>query len=162
MKKFIQEFKEFALKGNMMDLAVGIIIGGAFTAIVTSLVNNIINPFLGIFTGHINFDNLFLALDGKHYDSLKAAQDAGANVLQYGAFITAVINFIIMALVVFILVKIINKMRTSLLHPSDAEEAPTTKICPYCQSEISIKATRCPNCTSILKEEIRPEDMENS
>lgn len=153
MKKFIHEFKEFALKGNMMDLAIGMIIGAAFTAIVSSLVNDIINPFLGLFTGHIDFSNLFIALDGQSYASLEAAETAGAAVIKYGSFISNVINFIIMALVVFMIVKFINKMRTSLeKKPEEVPAEPTTKICPFCQTEISIKATRCPHCTSQLNE----------
>ena len=153
MKKFIGEFKEFALKGNMMDLAIGMIIGAAFTAIVGSLVNDIINPFLGLFTGHIDFSNLFIALDGKEYASLEAAETAGAAVIKYGSFISNVINFIIMALVVFLIVKFINKMRDGFTKkPEEAPAEPTTKVCPYCQSEISIQATRCPHCTSELSE----------
>ncbi len=148
MKKFLNEFKEFALKGNMMDLAVGIIIGAAFTAIVSSLVDDIINPFLGLFTGHIDFSNLFIALDGQEYATLEAAESAGAAVVKYGSFISNVINFIIMALVVFLIVKVINVMRTRM--EKKPEEAPTTKNCPYCRSEINIEATRCPNCTSQL------------
>ena len=147
MKKFIQEFKEFALKGNMMDLAIGMIIGSAFTGIVNSLVNDIINPILGIFTGKIDFSNLFLTLDGSHYETLAAAEKAGAAVLNYGSFISNVINFIIMALVVFCIVKFLNKLRRP---EPEKPAAPTTKKCPYCMSEISIKATRCPNCTSSL------------
>ena len=147
MKKFIQEFKEFALKGNMMDLAIGMIIGSAFTGIVNSLVNDIINPILGIFTGKIDFSNLFLTLDGSHYETLDAAEKAGAAVFKYGSFISNVINFIIMALVVFCIVKFLNKLRKPA---PEAPAEPTTKKCPYCMSEISITATRCPNCTSSL------------
>ncbi len=147
MKKFIQEFKEFALKGNMMDLAIGMIIGSAFTGIVNSLVNDIINPILGIFTGKIDFSNLFITLDGSHYETLDAAEKAGAAVFKYGSFISNVINFIIMALVVFCIVKFLNKLRKSA---PEAPAEPTTKQCPYCMSEINIEATRCPNCTSSL------------
>lgn len=148
MKKFLEEFKEFATRGNMFDLAIGIIIGGAFTTIVNSLVNDIINPVLGIFTGSIDFSNLFVSLDGNHYDTLAAAEAAGANVFKYGSFISNVINFIIMALVVFVLVKIINRLRT----PRHVEkQAPTTKKCPFCCTEIDIKATRCPHCTSLIE-----------
>lgn len=153
MKKFIEEFKTFAVKGNMMDLAVGIIIGGAFTAIVNSLVNDIINPLLGVFIGDIDFANLFIALDGNTYATLAEAEELGVSVFKYGSFISNVINFIIMALVVFILVKIINKLRTA--GEKKVEEVPaepTTKVCPFCQTEISIKATRCPHCTSALEE----------
>ena len=127
MKKFINEFKEFALKGNMMDLAIGMIIGSAFTGIVNSLVNDIINPVLGIFTGKIDFSNLFITLDGSHYDTLEAAEAAGAAVFKYGSFISNVINFIIMALVVFMIVKVLNNLRKK---PEEAPAAPTTKICP--------------------------------
>lgn len=148
MKKFLEEFKEFATRGNMFDLAIGIIIGGAFTTIVNSLVNDIINPILGIFTGSIDFSNLFVSLDGNHYDTLAAAEAAGANVFKYGSFISNVINFIIMALVVFVLVKIINRLRT----PRHTEEqAPTTRKCPFCCTEIDIKATKCPHCTSLIE-----------
>jgi large conductance mechanosensitive channel len=148
MKKFLNEFKEFAVKGNMIDLAVGIIVGGAFTTIVNSLVNDIINPILGLVIGKIDFSNLFITLDGGHYESLSAAESAGAAVFKYGSFISNVINFLIMAFVVFLLVKAINKLR---IPKEEAPVEPTTKICPYCQSEISIKATRCPHCTSELK-----------
>ncbi|MGN1157058.1 MAG: large conductance mechanosensitive channel protein MscL [Agathobacter sp.] len=151
MKKFIKEFKEFAVRGNMMDLAIGIIIGGAFTAIVGSLVNDIINPLLGLFIGDIDFSNLFIALDGNTYATLAEAEELGVSVFKYGSFISNVINFIIMALVVFILVKIINKLRT-VGKKEEAPAAPTTKVCPFCQSEISIKATRCPHCTSVLED----------
>lgn len=163
MKKFLNEFKEFALRGNMMDLAVGMIIGAAFTSIVNSLVNDVINPFLGLFTGHIDFSNLFIALDGNEYATLEAAQAAGAAVIRYGSFISNVINFIIMALVVFLIVKFINKMRDGLIRrPGTDEKVPTTKICPYCQSEISIKAVRCPNCTSHLSEDTGADSGQNT
>jgi large conductance mechanosensitive channel len=145
MKKFLNEFKEFAVKGNMIDLAVGIIVGGAFTTIVDSLVNDIINPILGLVIGKIDFSNLFITLDGGDYNTLAAAEEAGAAVIKYGSFISNLINFIIMAFVVFLLVKAINKLRKP---KEEAPAEPTTKICPYCQSEISIKATKCPHCTS--------------
>ena len=151
MKKFLQEFKEFALKGNMMDLAIGMIIGSAFTSIVSSLVDDIINPFLGLFTGQIDFSNLFICLDGNEYATLEAAESAGAAVIKYGSFISNLINFIIMALVVFLIVKGLNVLRKSTEKKEEAPAPePTTKVCEYCQSEISIKATRCPNCTSQL------------
>ncbi|MBQ9016505.1 MAG: large conductance mechanosensitive channel protein MscL [Firmicutes bacterium] len=132
MKSFIKEFKEFAMQGNVMDMAVGIIIGAAFTAIVTSLVDDILNPIIGLFVGD-NFANL-------------VANFAGVE-LAYGKFIMAVINFIIVALVIFCIIKAMNKA-TSLKKTEEPEEAPTTKVCPFCKSEIDIEATRCPHCTS--------------
>ena len=143
----LKEFKKFALRGNMIDLAVGMIIGSAFTGIVNSLVNDFIMPVVSIFTGKVDFTNWFISLDGSHYPTLEAAQAAGAATFNYGSFISNVINFIIMAFVVFMFVKLMNK----LSHKEEAPAAPTTKKCPYCQSEISIEATRCPHCTSDLK-----------
>ncbi len=135
MKKFFAEFKAFALKGNVMDLAVGVIIGGAFSGLVTSLTDNIISPIIGLFTGQ-NFDGLQLSFLGI--------------TLKYGAFITAVVNFAIMAFVVFLLVKLMN----TLMHLGRKQEAPalTAKACPYCKTSIAIDATRCPHCTSQLDE----------
>lgn len=147
----LKEFKEFALKGNMIDLAVGVIIGGAFNSLVTSLVENIIMPILSLVTGKVDFSNLFIALDGNTYKTLAAAQAAGASTVNYGLFITGLLNFIIiiMAFVIFMIVKAMNKLRSKTEKP--VEEKPTKKICPYCQSEISIKASRCPHCTSQLE-----------
>jgi large conductance mechanosensitive channel len=137
MKKFINEFKEFISRGNVMDMAVGIIIGGAFTTIVSSLVDDIINPILGVFGG-MNFDQYSIVLSGD-------------STLNYGKFITAVINFLIMALVVFIMVKVLNTAAKKFAKKEDEEPAaPTTKECPFCKTEISIEATRCPHCTSHL------------
>lgn len=140
----LNEFKKFALKGNMIDLAVGVIIGGAFSTIVTSLVNDIIMPILGIFTKNINFTNLFIALDGEKYETLEAAQKAEASIIMYGAFITNLINFLIMAFVVFIIVRQINKLRDKKAPEAEA----TTKKCPRCMSEIHIEASKCPQCTA--------------
>lgn len=140
----LNEFKKFALKGNMIDLAVGVIIGGAFNAIVTSLVNDIIMPILSIFTSRINFANLFVALNGKHYDTIALAQADDAATINYGLFITGVINFLIMAFVVFLIVRQINKMRERNTPVSE----PTTKKCPHCMSEIHLEATKCPHCTA--------------
>ena len=151
MKSFIKEFKEFALKGNVMDLAVGMIIGGAFTAIITAFIDDIINPIIGMFGG-TDFSSMFVSLNGEEYASLAAAEEAGAAVLKYGAFISAVLNFLIMALVIFLIVKAMNKLREKTQKPEE-EAAPTTKTCPYCKSEIAIEATRCPNCSSLLTEE---------
>ena len=132
MKKFIEEFKTFALRGNVMDMAVGVIIGGAFSGIVTSLTDNFINPILNLLTG------------GATYSLSDVAGFASS-------FLSAVVNFIIMAFILFCLMKGINKL-TGLTKKEEAPAEPETKICPYCQSEISIKATRCPHCTYILEE----------
>lgn len=137
MKKFLEEFKQFALRGNVMDLAVGVIIGAAFQAIVSSLVNDIINPLIGLFA-KTDFTNL----------SIKV-WDVSIN---YGSFITAIINFVIMAFVIFMLMKALNKLSTLTHHVEAAPAAPTTKVCPYCLSEIPIAATRCAHCTSALEE----------
>lgn len=143
----LKEFKKFALRGNMIDLAVGIIIGGAFTSIVNSLVNDIVMPILSIFTKNIDFTNLFIPLDGKDYETLEAAKAAGAATISYGAFITGVLNFLIMAFVVFLLVRWINKFK------KPEPTVTTTKQCPYCFTDINIKATKCPHCTADIKEQ---------
>ena len=141
------EFREFIMRGNVMDMAVGVIIGGAFQKIISSLVDDIIMPLISAITGGINFNNYFLVLDGGAYPTLDAAKEAGAATLNYGTFITVVINFILMALVIFFLVKGMNKLSARV--SKEKEEAPaTTKICPRCKSEINIEATRCPHCTS--------------
>ncbi len=145
----LKEFKKFALRGNMIDLAVGIIIGGAFSGIVSSLVNDIIMPILSLLTKRIDFTNLFFALDGKHYSTIELAKEAGVATVNYGTFISGVLNFIIMAFVVFLMVRWINKMKK----PEPAA-APTTKQCPHCFTEINIKATKCPNCTADLPAQI--------
>lgn len=145
MKKFLKEFKEFISRGNVMDMAVGIIIGGAFTSIVSSLVDDIINPLLGLFGG-MNFDRLSINL-------------LGEVTLNYGRFITAVINFLIMALVIFVLIRTINRAAAKLAPKKEPEKA-TTKKCPYCKSDIAIEAVRCPNCTSILSREAIAELLE--
>ena len=142
----LKEFKKFALRGNMIDLAVGIIIGGAFTSIVNSLVNDIIMPILSIFTRKIDFTNLFIPLDGSTYDTLEAAKKAGAVTINYGAFITGILNFLIMAFVVFLLVRWINQFKKP-----EPTAAPATKQCPYCFTEINIKATKCPHCTADIE-----------
>jgi len=151
MKKMLNEFKQFAIKGNMIDLAVGMIIGTSFNKIVSSLVNDMIMPLLGIFTGKIDFAKLYIALDGNAYESLAAAEEAGAACFKYGAFLAGLLDFLIMAFIVFLFVRGINKLREANKEP-EAPKAPTTKICPFCKSEISIEATRCPHCTSELGE----------
>lgn len=139
VKKFLEEFKKFISRGNVMDMAVGVIIGGAFTGIVSSLVDDIISPLLGLFGG-ANFDSLSVTL-------------LGEVTLNYGRFITAVINFLIMALVIFCIVKLINGMSAKIQRKKEEIPAvPTMKICPYCKSEIAIDAVRCPHCTSVLEE----------
>ena len=152
MKKgngFFSEFKKFILRGNVIDLAVGVIIGGAFQAIVNSLVNDIIMPVIGLITKGIDFTGKFLALDGAEYASLEEAQAAGAAVLTYGNFISAVLNFLIMAFVIFCFIKVINTItEKASKKPEEPAAEPTTKKCPYCCSEIDIKAVKCPNCTS--------------
>ncbi|MBO5065549.1 MAG: large conductance mechanosensitive channel protein MscL [Clostridia bacterium] len=148
MKKFFGEFKDFIAKGNVIDLAVGVIIGGAFSGIVTSLVENIITPAISLLTGKVAFADLFVALDGNTYKTLEEAAAAGASTINYGLFIQGIIDFIITAFVIFLLVKVINKIRTAGEKEEAVEEAPATKVCPFCKSEIDIEATRCAHCTS--------------
>ena len=139
MKKFMEEFKAFISRGNVMDMAVGVIIGGAFKAIVDSLVNDIINPLLGVFGG-LNFSEYSIPLKGEA-------------TLNYGNFITSIISFLIMAFVIFMFVKMMNKMAAKMApKQEEAPAAPTTKKCDFCKSEIAIDATRCPHCTSVLEE----------
>ncbi len=139
MKKFMDEFKTFIARGNVMDMAVGVIIGGAFKGIVDSLVNDIINPVLGVFGG-LNFSEYTLPLKGEA-------------TLNYGNFITAIINFLVMAFVIFIMMKVVNGMAAKMApKKEEAPAAPTTKKCPFCKSEIAIEATRCPHCTSVIEE----------
>ena len=149
---FMKEFKDFISRGNVIDLAVGVIIGSSFTAIVNSLVNNIITPLITLITGKVSVKELFIALDGNNYESLEAATEAGAATLGYGLFLQAIIDFIIIAFVIFLMVKGINRLRDiGKKEETPVEEAPTTKTCPFCKSEINIEATRCPNCTSQLE-----------
>ncbi len=155
MKKFFGEFKTFALRGNVVDLAVGVIIGGAFQKIVTSVVNDLIMPWIGLLTGGTNFTDQFKILrlpEGVTADmitSLEVAKEKGVTTFNYGAFITAVIDFIIMAFIIFLLVKGINKLN-NMKKKEETVEEPTTKVCPFCKSEIAIEATRCAHCTSEL------------
>ena len=146
-KGIAAEFKEFIMRGNVMDMAVGVIIGGAFQAIINSLVNDVIMPVIGAITGGLDFSNLYVSLDGNTYESYSVAKEAGAAVLGYGAFITAIINFLLMAIVIFMVVRGINKLH------KPKEEPESKKTCPFCKSEIDIEATRCPHCTSELPEE---------
>ena len=143
MAKMVDEFKAFIMRGNVMDMAVGVIIGGAFTGIVNSLVGDIIMPVVTLITGRISFSDLMISLDGNTYPSLAAAQEAGASVIAYGNFIQLVVQFLLTAFVIFMLVKGINKLHK----PAPAPEV-TTKICPYCKSEIHKDAVKCPHCAS--------------
>jgi len=145
-----KEFKEFAMRGNVMDMAVGIIIGVAFGAIIASLVNDVIMPPIGLLLGNVNFADLYVVLRGGSvpgpYVSLAAAKEAGAVTLNYGAFVNTIINFLIVAFAIFMVVKNMNRLK----RPAPAA-APTTKDCPFCLSAVPIKAIRCPHCTSDLK-----------
>lgn len=147
----LREFKEFIMRGNVMDMAVGIIIGTAFVAIVNSLVNDIIMPPIGLLIGGVDFSNLYILIQdgvpGGPYASLSEAQAAGAVTINYGLFLNGLITFLIIALVVFLLIRGVNRLMISQEAPP---EEPTTKECPYCLSSIHIKATRCPQCTSQL------------
>jgi large conductance mechanosensitive channel len=138
LKKFLNEFKEFIMRGNVLDLAVAVLVGAAFQSIVTSLTDNIISPVIGLFT-RMNFDQLSVQIP---YTDV---------IIKYGAFITSVINFLIMALIIFLIVKVINKIMTFGRKKEEQTQEETTKECPYCKSEISIDATRCPHCTSKLE-----------
>ncbi|MFY9271120.1 MAG: large conductance mechanosensitive channel protein MscL [Candidatus Manganitrophaceae bacterium] len=145
----LKEFKEFAMKGNVLDMAVGIIIGAAFGKIVSSLVNDILLPPIGLMLGKVDFSSLFINLSGKPIASLAEAKAAGAPTINYGLFINTVLDFIIVALVVFLLIRQVNAMKRQ---PAPAPAgAPTTKDCSYCRLTIPIQATRCPHCTSELK-----------
>jgi len=140
-----KEFKEFAIKGSVVDLAVGVVIGGAFGKIVTSLVNDIIMPIVGGLIGKVDFSNFFISLDGNKYSTLKQAQEAGAATLNYGLFLNTIIEFFIISFSIFLVIKQINKFRKK-----EEPTVETTKKCKFCFSEIPIEATRCPHCTSEL------------
>ena len=149
MKKILKEFKEFISRGNVLDMAVGVIIGAAFKAIIDSLVKDVITPAISLLTGKTDFTNLFFSLDGNQYATLADAQAAGAATLNYGSFISAVINFFIMSIVIFALVKTMNTIAAlTRKKKEEAPAAPTTKKCPFCCSEIAIEAKKCPHCTS--------------
>lgn len=153
MKNFFEEFKAFIMRGNVVDMAVGIIIGSAFTTIVKSLVDDIILPPIGLISGDVDFNDLFVLLKGGDpagpYLTLFAAQEAGAVTINYGIFINNIIVFLIVALAVFLLIRLVNRLQREEEEEAPAE--PTTKDCPYCFESISIQATRCPQCTSNLE-----------
>jgi large conductance mechanosensitive channel len=144
----LKEFKDFIMRGNVLDLAVAVIIGGAFGKIIGSLVTDILMPPLGLILGKVDFSNLYINLSGIPFASLAEAQAAGAPTLNYGLFLNNIINFVIVAAAIFAVIKLANRLQR--LKPSE-KPAPTTKECPYCISAIPIKATRCPNCTSEIK-----------
>ena len=145
MHQFFDEFKKFIMRGNVVDMAVGVIIGSAFTGIVNSLVNDIVMPVISLVTGKINFADLMISLNGTKYESLSAAKEAGAPVIAYGNFIQLVVQFLLTALVVFVVIKGLNKLHKPAPAPAPA---PTTKQCPYCKSDIHIEAVKCPHCAS--------------
>ncbi len=143
----LKEFKEFAMRGNVLDMAVGIIIGAAFGQIVTSFVGDILMPPIGRLLGHVDFSNLFVSLSGESYPTIAAAKAAGAATINYGVFLNTIINFLIVAFAVFLLVSQVNRFAPK---PVPAA-APATRDCPYCLSAVPVKATRCPHCTSELR-----------
>lgn len=141
-----KEFKEFIMRGSVVDLAIGVVIGAAFGKIVTSFVEDVLMPPIGLLLGGVDFSNLFINLSGKAYPSIAAAKAAGAATLNYGIFLNNIINFLIIAFAIFLLIKQINRMQ----RPAPAA-APTTKDCPYCLSAVPLKATKCAHCTAELK-----------
>ncbi len=144
----LKEFKDFIMRGNVLDLAVAVIIGTAFGKVISSLVTDILMPPLGLLLGKVDFNSLYINMSGTPYASLAEAQAAGAPTLNYGVFINTIINFVIVAAAIFLIIRLANRLQR--LRPSE-KPAPTTKECPYCISIIPIKATRCPNCTSEIK-----------
>ena len=148
MGKTLDEFKEFAIKGNVLDMAIGVIIGGAFGKIVSSLLADVLMPPIGLLMGNVDFSSLFVSLNGQSYPSLVAAKAAGAPTLNYGVFLNSILDFVIVAFVIFMVIKQINRLKRQATAPAPA--APTTKACPECLSNIPIKASRCAHCTSEL------------
>ena len=146
MRKFFNDFKDFAMQGNVVNLAVGVMIGGAFGKIVSSLVSDIFMPLLSLLTGSVDLSRFFFALDGNRYASIQAATDAGVGVLNYGAFLTNVIDFILIALCIFLFVRLLR----AVMHPKPEAPPKPVRECPYCKTEVSTAATRCPGCTSEL------------
>jgi len=144
----LKEFKDFAMRGNVLDMAVGIIIGAAFSKIVTSLVNDILMPPIGMIVGRVDFSNLFVNLASQPFESLAKAKEAGAPTINYGVFLQSTLDFLIVAFVIFMLVRQVNRWTRK---PEPASEVPTTKPCPYCLSDIPLKATRCRACTADVK-----------
>jgi len=145
----LKDFKEFDVRGNIVDMAVGIVLGASFGGIVTSLVNDVLMPPIGLLLGKVDFSNLFISLTGRHFDTVAAAKTAGAATLNYGMFLNTIINFSIVAFAMFMIVRQVNKLRPAAPAPA----APAIKSCAFCCSDIPIAATRCPHCTSQLKGE---------
>jgi large conductance mechanosensitive channel len=148
MKKMFTEFRDFIMRGNVVDMAIGIIVGVAFGKIVTSLVNDVIMPPVGLLLGKVDFKDLYINLSGKAYSSLEAAQAAGAPTINYGLFLNTVLDFAIVAVVIFLMIHTVSRIKRPL---AKAPPEPTTRDCPYCMSAISIKARRCPHCTSAIE-----------
>ena len=144
-----QEFKEFVLRGNVVDLAVGVVIGGAFGKIVDSLVKDVVMPPIGLLLGGVDFKHLYINLGSGSYETLEAAEKAGAPLIKYGAFINTAVDFLIIAFAIFMAIKVMNRLKRAEAAAPPAE--PTTRECPYCLSTIPLKATRCPHCTSQLQ-----------
>jgi large conductance mechanosensitive channel len=144
----LKEFKEFAMRGNVMDMAIGIIIGAAFGKIISSAVSDILMPPIGVLLGKVDFSNLFVNLSGGDFPNLAAAKAAGAATINYGLFINTVIDFVIVAFVIFMVIRQMNKLKRQ---PAPVAADPTTKECPFCLSSIPLKASRCPHCTSEIK-----------
>jgi large conductance mechanosensitive channel len=146
----LKEFKEFAMRGNVIDMAVGVIIGGAFGKIITSLVNDVLMPPIGLLVSKVNFSDLCFDLQRRCFTTLTEAKTAGTATINIGAFINSVIDFIIIAFVIFMMVQVVHKIRIKTYPPGEVPAAPKTKQCPYCCSVIPLPATRCPQCTSVL------------
>jgi large conductance mechanosensitive channel len=146
MKKTVSEFKQFIMRGNVVDMSIGIVIGVAFGKIVTSLVNDIIMPPVGLLLGKVSFQDLYINLSGQSYTSLDVAKVAGAPTINYGAFLNTVFDFLIVALVIFFIIRMFNRLKRQPVTQAEV----TTRECPYCISTIALKAVRCPNCTSDL------------
>lgn len=152
MKKLLAEFKKFALKGNVIDMAVGVMIGGAFSKIVTSLVNDVFMPVLSLLTGGMNTSSLFLALGPGQFATAEAAKEAGVATLNYGVFLQTVIDFVLIAACIFAFVKLITRLHKK----EEPAPAPAPRLCPFCRQAVEEKATRCPHCTSELPEGTEP------
>lgn len=152
MERTVNEYKKFALKGNVIDLAIGVVIGGAFTNIINTLVNTTIVPIISVLTNKVDLSTLFISLSGIHYASLAEAKAAGAITFDYGTLLNALLNFFIISILLFIVVKYIEKIKKRTSKEEEIERKVTTKECPYCLSTIPIKATRCAHCTSLLEE----------